>query len=126
MEKQKYQLEFNMKKTPVSLLWSYISSASGLKEWFADAVEISGKNYTFYWEKQPHKATVISIRNEQSIRWRWDDEHSKAYVEMRIEIDDFNDTTMLTLTDFAETADMDDSKELWDTQIGRLQQMLGC
>lgn len=126
MEKQKFQLEFDMKGTPVPLLWSYISSASGLKEWFADAVEVNGKRYTFYWNKQPQTATVISIRNEMSIRWRWDDEPSRAYFELKIAVDEFTDTASLILTDFAEPSDMDDSKELWETQIGGLQGMLGC
>ncbi len=126
MEKQKFQLEFDMKGTPVPLLWSYISSASGLKEWFADAVEVNGKRYTFYWNKLPQTATVISIRNEVSIRWRWDDETSRAYFELKIAVDEFTDTASLILTDFAEPSDMDDSKELWEAQIGGLQGMLGC
>jgi len=126
MEKQKFQLEFDMKGTPVSLLWAYISSASGLKEWFADAVEISGKRYTFYWNKHPQTATVVSLRNEASIRWRWDDEPSRAYFELKIAVDEFTDTASLILTDFAEPSDVDDAKELWTTQIGGLQGMLGC
>jgi len=126
MEKQKYQLEFDMKGTPVPLLWSYISSASGLKEWFADAVEIDGKQYTFYWNKQPQSATVLSMRSEVSVRWRWDDEPSRAYFELKIQVNDFTGTSTLILTDFAEPSELDDARELWTTQIDGLRTLLGC
>ena len=126
MEKQKYQLEFDMKGTPVPLLWSYISSASGLKEWFADAVEIDGKHYTFYWNKQPQSATVLSMRSEVSVRWRWDDEPSRAYFELKIQVNDFTVTSTLILTDFAEPSELDDARELWTTQIDGLRTLLGC
>ena len=59
MEKQKFRLEFAMRSVPVSLLWSYISSATGLKEWFADAVSVAGKKYVFEWNGQEQCATVI-------------------------------------------------------------------
>ena len=51
MEKQKFRLEFAMRSVPVSLLWSYISSATGLKEWFADAVISNGKEFVFTWNR---------------------------------------------------------------------------
>ena len=126
MEKQKYQLEFDMKGTPVQILWSYISSESGLKEWFADAVEVSGKHYTFYWSGQPQGAMLLSLRNEMSIRWRWDDETSRAYFELKIVVDEFSEQTSLILTDFAASDELEDSKELWTSQIESLQAMLGC
>ena len=99
MDKQKFHLEFAMRCIPTGLLWSYISSASGLKEWFADAVSVSGKKYTFDWNGQLQTATVISRRDGVSIKFRWDDEPARAYFEMAITVNEMTDNTTLTITD---------------------------
>lgn len=126
MEKQKFKLEFSMRSVPIPLLWSYISSASGLKEWFADKVTVSGKKYTFEWNGQQQSATVLGIRNEQSIRFRWDDSDGKDYFEMRISVNELIDSTTLAVVDFAEAEEADDAKELWETQVDTLRRVLGC
>ncbi|MBO5296728.1 MAG: SRPBCC domain-containing protein [Candidatus Homeothermus sp.] len=126
MEKQKFKLEFSMRSVPIPLLWSYISSASGLKEWFADKVTVSGKTYTFEWNGQQQSATVLGIRNEQSIRFRWDDSNGKDYFEMRISVNELTDSTTLAVVDFAEAEETDDAKELWETQVDTLRRVLGC
>ncbi len=126
MERQKFKLEFSMRSVPVTLLWSYISSASGLKEWFADSVTVAGKKYTFEWNRQRQSAVVLGCRNEQSIRFRWDDTVGRDYFEMSISVNELTDSTTLTIVDFAEPDDMDDAKELWETQVDTLRRVLGC
>ncbi|HQV00603.1 MAG TPA: START-like domain-containing protein, partial [Bacteroidia bacterium] len=37
--KQKFQMEFEMRSSP-KILYNYISTASGLSEWFADDVRV--------------------------------------------------------------------------------------
>lgn len=126
MEKQKFRLEFAMRSVPVSLLWSYISSATGLKEWFADAVSVAGKKYVFEWNGQEQCATVIGRRDGLSIRFRWDDETSRAYFEMSISVNEMTDDTTLIVTDYAEPDELDDSNELWETQVDTLRRAIGC
>ncbi len=126
MEKQKFRLEFAMRSVPVSLLWSYISSATGLKEWFADAVSVAGKKYVFEWNGQEQCATVIGRRDGLSIRFMWDDETSRAYFEMSISVNEMTDDTTLIVTDYAEPDELDDSKELWETQVDTLRRAIGC
>lgn len=115
-----------MRSVPVPLLWSYISSASGLKEWFADWVTVSGKTYTFEWNGQEQPATLLSMRTEQSVRFRWDDAGDRSYFEMRISVNELTDYTTLSVVDFAEPSEIDDSRELWETQVDTLRRVLGC
>ncbi len=126
MEREKFTIEFEMKRIPVALLWTYISTASGLKEWFADAVEARGKEFVFTWNKFPQTAHQVSIRLGSHIRFRWDDGPSRDYFELRIVVNELTDETTLVVTDFAEADDIEDSKELWATQIEGLRRALGC
>lgn len=126
MEREKFTIEFDMKHIPVALLWTYISSASGLKEWFADSVTSSGKEFVFTWNNYPQTARQVSIRTGSHIRFRWDDDPSKDYFEMRITVNELTDETTLVVTDFAEADDIEDSKKLWESQIEALRRVLGC
>ncbi len=126
MSKEKYIVEYDFKKVSPSLLWMFLSSASGLSEWFADEVENVGKEYTFYWNKTPQKAILTSTRIGVFVRFHWeDDRNDRTYFEMRITTSELTGATMLTVTDFAEKDEIEDSKELWDNEIERLQRRLG-
>ena len=97
-----------------------------LKEWFADAVSVAGKKYVFEWNGQEQCATVIGRRDGLSIRFMWDDETSRAYFEMSISVNEMTDDTTLIVTDYAEPDELDDSKELWETQVDTLRRAIGC
>ncbi len=126
MDKRKFQLEFPMRSVPVPLLWNYVSSASGLGEWFADEVSVDGKSYRFVWNGQEQTATLLGMRHEQSLRMRWDDAGDRSYFEMRISVNELTDDTTLTIVDFAGPDEIDDSCELWEAQVETLRRVLGC
>ena len=123
---KKFVLEYNMKNAPLALLWNYITTDNGLREWFADDVVIDGKNYTFIWNGASQTAKMIASRNGMYIRLRWDDGEPTAFFEMRISKNELADHTTLTITDFADEDDMDDQKSLWDSEVENLRRVLGC
>lgn len=126
MTKDKYTLEFNMKGTPTSLLWMYISTPSGLEQWFADAVEQDGKSLVFYWDKYPSEAIQMSLRSGERIKFRWAEDDDKTYFEFKITVSELTGNTLLTVTDFAEPDEEEGSKALWTKQIKTLKRKLGC
>ena len=127
MPKKKFTMEFDMKRTPVSLLWDYISSAPGLAKWFADDVEVTGKHYAFFWNKQEQGAVVTAMRRESHIRLKWDDDDEpRSYFEMRILDSDFSDAVTLEVTDFADSDDEAGQRDLWRSQVETLRRSIGC
>lgn len=123
--KNKYQLEFPMRSS-LRILFSQISSPSGLSEWFADNVNIKGKNYTFFWDGDEQEAELVSKKNNQSIKFRWLDEPSDTYFEFNILVDDITQDISLVITDFSEDQeDEDEAKRLWNKQIEKLKQTIG-
>lgn len=128
MHEEKFEIDYDMKSVSAPLIWSFISTPNGLAEWFADAVECDGKQYTFFWNKSSQTATLLAMRSGQYIRFRWDDSDiPKSYFEIRITNSDITGSRNLQITDFA--TDDDDRKEitdLWNSQVKTLKRVLGC
>lgn len=54
MRKEKIRLEYMLKAGSGNIVWSIISTPSGLETWFADKVIFKDKVFTFIGEKQKH------------------------------------------------------------------------
>lgn len=126
MTKEKFHIEYDMRNTPVAMLWSYISTAYGLKEWFADNARQTGKEVVLDWNGVEQTMQIVAIRTDKFVRYHWAEENDKSYFELRISQSELTDGTMLTVTDFAEPDDVEEAKDLWNYQIETLQRILGC
>ena len=51
MERKKIHLEYLLNATSKSILWSAISTPTGLEGWFADRVQSDDKIVDFFWGK---------------------------------------------------------------------------
>ncbi len=126
-EKVKYEIEFPITVSP-QLLYQYISTSSGLSEWFADNVNSRGEVFTFIWDSETQKAKISTKKSSEKVRFRWldeDDSDSEYYFEFRIQEDELTKDVSLVVTDFAEEDEIEEAKQLWETQIGDLKQVLG-
>ena len=126
-EKIKYELEFPITSSP-QLLYQYISTPSGLSEWFADNVNSRGEFFTFIWDDTEEKARVSSKKTGEKVKFRWIDDDNKDgeyYFELRILVDEITKDVSLMVVDFAEEDDIQESKQLWENQISDLKHVLG-
>lgn len=126
MAKEKFTSQYIIKSAPVPLLWNYISSDSGLEQWFADKVSHEQKHFVFEWNGSSQEATLLESRTYFYIKFRWAEDSSPCYWELRISVDELTDDTILTVTDFAEPDEIEDEQELWDSQIETLKRCIGC
>lgn len=126
MPKVKYQLEYDMKSTPVPMLWSYIATANGLKEWFANDAKMIGKEIVLDWNGVEQSVMITGIRTEKYIRMHWKDDDDRCSFELRISTSELTDSTILTVTDYAEPDEIEEGKDLWNYQVENLQRLLGC
>ena len=124
-DKLKYEMEFPIHVSP-SLLYQYISTPSGLSEWYADNVNSRGEFYTFIWSESEEKAMLLSKKSPERIKFRWvEDEDSDFYFELRIQVDEITKDVSLMVTDFAEEDEVEEGKLLWENMISNLKQILG-
>jgi uncharacterized protein YndB with AHSA1/START domain len=124
--KGKYEMEYII-RCPVTLLYDFLSTPSGLQEWFADDVMLKDDVYTFNWDGQLQKAVLLNAKIDSYLRFRWVDKPEGTYVEFRITQDELTGEVSLNVTDFGENEDdIITNRRLWDTQIQRLIKVMGA
>ncbi len=124
-EKIKYEMEFPIQVSP-SLLYTYISTPSGMSEWYADNVNSRGEFYTFIWAQSEEQAKLLGKKSPERIKFRWiEDEGTDYYFEMRIQVDEITKDVSLMVTDYAEEDEVEEGKMLWENMISNLKQVLG-
>ena len=126
MIKKEFVVEIVLKASP-ELIFSRLSTYTGLAEWFADYVTNDGNIFTFRWKNAEQQAEMLFKKEPKVIRFRWlDDECEDCYFEFNIEVDDITKETSITITDFAEEDDIESSKQLWLSQLDNLMHQLGA
>lgn len=109
------------------LLFEFLTTPSGLSEWFADDVNIRQGIYTFFWDGSEQQAKLIGYKDVKLARFQWLDKNDGSYFEFRIEVDDLTGDVSLIITDFAEDpAEMATTKLLWDSQVNKLLHVIGA
>ena len=126
-DKIKFELEFPIQASP-QLLYQYISTPSGLSEWFADNVNSRGELFTFIWDDSEEQAKLLNKKSGERVKFKWsedEDDGNNAFFEMRIQVDDITKDVSLMVSDFSEDDEVEESKMLWENQISSLKQVLG-
>ena len=68
-DRNKIEIEYLLKTSP-KILYTMISTPSGLSDWFADNVNVRDEVYTFFWDGSEENAKVLSKVKDQSIRFQ--------------------------------------------------------
>ena len=124
-DKTKFEMEFVFQASP-QLLYQYISTASGLSEWYADNVNSRSEKFTFIWDENEEEAILLKKKSDQYVRFQWSHADSpEEYFELRIVVDEITKDVSLFVTDFAEEDEVEETKMLWENQIDDLKHVLG-
>ncbi len=123
-KKQLYTLEFPIRCSP-TILYEFLSTSSGLQEWFADKVDDQDGIFYFSWEGSQETAEVVSQEEEKFIRFHWSHAPKDEYFEFKIEKSEVTNQTILIINDFAEKKEIKDQSRLWDFQVKDLFHRLG-
>ena len=125
--KVRYELEFPVNSSP-QLLYQYISTPSGLSEWFADNVNSRGEYFTFMWNGSQEKARLTSKKSGEKVKFRWLDDQDKdtdLYFELKILEDEITKDVSLMVIDYADEDEVEEARRLWENQISDLKHVIG-
>jgi uncharacterized protein YndB with AHSA1/START domain len=125
VRKVPFTIERTFRSSP-TILYEFLTSTACLVQWFCDHVDLTGELYTFSWNGDEQQAEVLSFDEDVFVRLRWlDDEDDKAYFEYRIKKNDITGETILYITDFAYKEEIQESAQLWDSQLKDLKVCIG-
>ncbi len=124
-KKNLFTVEVPVRCSP-SILFEFLSTPSGLQEWFADKVDEWDGVYSFSWNGgTPDKAKIMEKEQDKFIRFHWLHSEKNEFFEFRIEKTEISNQTILVVKDFAEKNEIKDQSRLWEYQIKELFHRLG-
>ncbi len=130
MGKTKFVGEFEINASQ-KMLFPYISTASGLAQWFAEDVNINeDKVYSFHWDGEIFKAIKASQRLNHHIRFQFlplteEDEDDPAYIELKLEVNELTQSVFIRVTDYSDLDDMEEQHDLWENTVLALKEIIG-
>jgi uncharacterized protein YndB with AHSA1/START domain len=121
----KFEMEFVIRASE-DMVFEFVSTESGLSEWFCDDVNIRNGVFTFAWDGQEQQAKLVKEIPPMLIRYQWVDKNDGSYFEFRIQKDELTNDISLMITDFADNkADEESARLLWHSQVDKLLHVLG-
>ncbi len=125
MARKQIIVEFPIKASP-SLVFNYISTPSGLSQWFCNDVDIRNNIYKFKWDGEENSAELLKKVNNKIMKFRWTEASKDEYLEFEISVDELTDDVSLVITDFIEESEEKYTKQLWESQVHDLKSCIGA
>lgn len=126
MSKVEFVGEYEMRASK-KMLYPFISSASGLSQWFADDVNVNNedKTFTFIWDGDENQAKMVSNRINHHVKFDFvGDDDDPNFVEFVLDINELTNTTFIRVTDYSDM-EVEEAQELWDSLIHNLKEIVG-
>lgn len=110
----------------VGILFTRLSTAAGLAEWFSDDVKYEGNIYTFVWDGSGEQAELVDMKKNSHVRFKWlDADEEEEFFEFSLHIHPLTEEVALIITDFVDSDEEADEIELWNKQVEMLHRTVG-
>ncbi|MBK6620910.1 MAG: activator of HSP90 ATPase 1 family protein [Saprospirales bacterium] len=124
MERKKIELEFIFRASP-TIIYNFLTAPACLVRWFCDAVDINGIEYAFSWNESIETANLTEDIEEEKVRFEWVDKDEGEFLEFRLSSSPVTGETILDITDFCDSDEVDDYMSLWESQMRNLRKETG-
>jgi|TARA_B100001057_G_scaffold486390_1_gene567504 uncharacterized protein YndB with AHSA1/START domain len=131
MSKQKFVGEYQINASR-KMLFPYLSTATGLCQWFADDVNINNidKTMIFILDGEERIAVIDSIKNNRYVKFRFLNEEEKPKendtLEFRLEINELTQSVFVRVEEFTSTDDLEESYQIWENLLSQLKEIIGA
>jgi len=124
MNRVKIECEFLFRASP-TIIYKFLTSPACLVRWFCDEVDIEGDTFKFFWEGSEEVAEMIDDIEDERIRFEWEDGEDGEYLEFSMSKSPVTGETILLITEFCDDDEIDDQKQLWESQMKELRKEMG-
>ncbi|AEL26856.1 START-like domain-containing protein [Cyclobacterium marinum] len=133
MEKIKFVSDYQINSSK-KIIYPYLSTASGLSQWFADDVVINeDKVYNFIYDGEDHYARAVIMRTNHHVKFEFfdpgegeegvDAEHS--FIEFKLDENELTQTIYLRVIEYGDAFDEQEQQSIWEGLIGSLKEIIG-
>ena len=112
------------------MLFPYLSTATGLCQWFADDVNINNidKTLIFILDGEERIAVIDSIKNNRYVKFRFLNEDEKPKendtLEFRLEINELTQSVFVRVEEYTDTDDLEESYQIWENLLSQLKEII--
>lgn len=130
MTKKLFTADFEINASK-KMLYPYISTASGLAQWFCDDVNINeDKEFNFIWDDEDHHARMVGHRTNSFAKFEFfepgqEQEDDPSHFELKIDLNELTQTVFIKITDYTEFDDPQEQYELWESLVQSLKEIVG-
>ncbi|MCS4432777.1 START-like domain-containing protein [Aquiflexum gelatinilyticum] len=130
MVKNKFVADYQI-NTSRKILFPYLSTASGLAEWFADDVNINeDKTYKFHFDGEDHYARITALRTNIHVKFEFFDptnpeEKDNSFIEFKVDENELTQTMFLKVIDYSDSYDDEELESIWESLIHTLKEIIG-
>jgi uncharacterized protein YndB with AHSA1/START domain len=130
MVKNKFVADYQINASK-KIVFHYLSTASGLEEWFADEVRIDeDKNYIFNFDNEDHFARLTSLRSNIHVKFDFFDpknpnETDHSFIEFKLEENELTQSLFLKVIDYSNDYEEEELEAIWDGMVSKLKEIIG-
>lgn len=130
MVKNKFVADYQINASK-KIVFHYLSTASGLEEWFADEVRIDeDKNYIFNFDNEDHYARLTSLRSNIHVKFDFFDpknpnETDHSFIEFKLEENELTQSLFLKVIDYSNDYEEEELEAIWDGMVSKLKEIIG-
>ena len=124
MERVSISLEYLFRASP-AILYKFLTTPACLVRWFCDEVDINQEEYGFSWSGAVESATLLEDIEDELVRFKWEEGEEGEFLEFKISRSPVTNETILEITDFCDEDEVEDQKQLWESQMKMLRQETG-
>jgi uncharacterized protein YndB with AHSA1/START domain len=123
-----YEYEINASK---KMLYPYLTTASGLSQWFADDVNIDEDGYfNFIWDDEDHLAKLVSHRTNSYAKFVYllpdkSEGEDPDWLEFKIDMNELTETSFIKVQEYSDFDDKEEQAELWEGLLQALKVIVG-
>jgi uncharacterized protein YndB with AHSA1/START domain len=130
MVKNKFVADYQINASK-KIVFHYLSTASGLEEWFADEVRIDeDKNYIFNFDNEDHHARLVTVRSNTHVKFDFFDPKNlgaadHSFIEFKLEENELTQSLFLKVIDYSNEYQEDELSAIWEGMVGKLKEIIG-
>jgi uncharacterized protein YndB with AHSA1/START domain len=130
MVKNKFTADYQINASK-KIVFQYLSTASGLEEWFADQVRINeDKHFIFNFDDEDHYARLVAIRTNSHVKFEFydpkrTDETDNSSVEFKLDENELTQTLFLKVMDYSDVYDEEELTAIWEGMVNKLKEIIG-